>query len=161
MPADSPGRRMIGSKGVADFPLSKSGVAGSLGSSTGTFTQPALAQIAGGGGAAICGHHLKAVFHGKEGLDGNDDPGPAGVDDCLGTFEGCVGTLQGSLGSGDAEFGLPLDVLQDPQRKQDADIAKDDENQKSSPEHLIVPGPRSRLRRRWSDYNLLRLGGRR
>ena len=46
-----------------------------------------------------------------------------------------------------------------PQRQQDADVAQDHEDEESSPEHLIVPCPGSRLGRRGGNHNLRRLNG--
>ena len=97
------------------------------------------------------------MLDGQKWLDGNDNPGATRVDNGLGAFEGGIGALQGGLGGGDAELSLSLDVLQDPERQPDADIAEDDKNEKGSPEHLVVPGPWSRLRGRGSDDNLGRL----
>lgn len=104
----------MGSKGVADFPLSKSGVAGSFVSSGAILTQSDLARIRRGT-APVRSHNFETVFDGEKWLDCDDDPGTTGVDDRLRAFKRCIGALEGSLRGRDTEFSLALDVLQYPQ----------------------------------------------
>ena len=72
-----------------------------------------LRKDAGRGAAAVGGHDLESVFDGEKRFDCDDDPGTARIDNCLRAFKGGIGALQRCLGSGNAKFGLALDVLED------------------------------------------------
>ena len=73
----------MGSKGVADFPLSKSGESGSLVSSRGYGDAVGFGEDAGRGATAVGSHDFESMLDGEERLDRNDDPRTAGVHDGL------------------------------------------------------------------------------